>query len=267
VSSYSGYRRLADERGHRAPDGQLRESLYKGLKGIRAEVEHYLAEVDQPYDHYSIQGKKDFYKAVLILSGRGHCLRQALRPTWPKKKPLKKLIRTQKELERIAEVCAQVPANPARNCVEAIQSVWMIHVIITSELSSAVHCFGRFDQYMYPFYKKSVLDEKTMTHDQALELLEMFWIRTNGTGLRSYESVKNPDRHGLGNNLTIGGQTSDGKDACNEVTTLCLEADEELGVLLPETGMRIWSGTPDKYLRKACEVVPSWTRQTEILWR
>jgi len=50
-----------------------------------------------------------------------------------------------------------------------------------------------------------------MTHDQALELLEMFWIRTNGTGLRSYESVKILTGMGLGNNLTIGGQTSDGK--------------------------------------------------------
>jgi len=229
--------------------------LYKGLKGIRAEVEHYLAEVDQPYDHYSIQEKKDFYKAVLISLDAAIAYAKRYSDLAKEKAAKETNPARKKELERIAEVCAQVPANPARNWWEAVQSVWMIHVIITSELSSAVHCFGRFDQYMYPFYKKSVLDEKTMTHDQALELLEMFWIRTNGTGLRSYESVKILTGMGLGNNLTIGGQTRDGKDACNEVTTLCLEADEELGVLLPETGMRIWEGTPDKYLRKACEVV------------
>ena len=60
---------------------------------------------------------------------------------------------------------------------------------------------------------------------------------------------------GLGNVLTMGGQTRDGQDACNEVTMLCLDADIQIGVLLPETAIRIWSGTPDKYLRKAAELV------------
>ena len=148
-----------------------------------------------------------------------------------------------------------MPVNPARDWWEAVQSVWMMHVLITCELSASVHCFGRYDQYMYPYYKKSVLDDKTMTHDEALELLECFWIHTNCTGLRSWDSVKILTGMGLGNNLTIGGQTREGKDACNDVTILCLECDEELGILLPETGMRIWSGTPDKYLRKAVELV------------
>ena len=229
--------------------------LHKGLKGIRAEVEYNLAQVDQPYDHYSLQEKRDFYKAVLISIDAAIAYAKryadlaremAAKETKPKRK---------KELERIAEVCEQVPANPARNWWEAVQSVWMIHVVISCELASLVHCFGRFDQYMYPFYKKSVIDEKTMTHDEALELLECFWIKTNGGMLRSYEFVKVLTGMGLGLVLTMGGQTRDGKDACNEVTMLCLEADEQLGVLLPETAFRIWEGTPDKYLRKAAELV------------
>jgi formate C-acetyltransferase len=229
--------------------------LHKGLKGIKSEVEYYLAQVDQPYDHYNVEEKKDFYKAVLI--GLDAAIAYAKRyadlaremaakETKPKRK---------KELEHIAEVCEQVPANPARNWWEAVQSVWLTHVIISCELASLVHCFGRFDQYMYPFYKKSVIDEKTMTHDKALELLECFWIKSNGAMLRSYEFVKLLTGMGLGLVLTMGGQTRDGKDACNDVTMLCLETDEELGVLLPETAFRVWEGTPDKYLRKAAEVV------------
>ena len=70
-----------------------------------------------------------------------------------------------KELEQIAKVCRQVPANPARSWQEAVQSVWLLHVIISCELSALVHCFGRFDQYMYPYYQKSVMDEKSMTRD------------------------------------------------------------------------------------------------------
>jgi formate C-acetyltransferase len=229
--------------------------LHKGLKGIRAEVEYNLAQVDQIYDHYSVKEKKEFYKAVLIsidaaiAFGKRYAdlaREMAAKETNPKRK---------KELERIAKVCDQVPANPARDWWEAVQSVWMIHVLISSELAFLVHCFGRFDQYMYPFYKKSVVDEKTMTHDEALELLECFYIKTNGGILRSYESVKLLTGMGLGNVLIIGGQTREGKDACNDVTMLCLEADEQVAVLLPETGMRVWSGTPDKYLRKAAELV------------
>ena len=229
--------------------------LYKGLNGIRAEVEHYLAEVDQPYDHYSLEEKREFYKAVLIAIDAAIAYAKrysdlaremAAKETSPKRKA---------ELERIADVCEHVPANPARNWWEALQSVWMIHVIISCELSALVHCFGRFDQYMYPFYKKSVTDENSMTHDEALELLECFWIKCNGAMLRSYEFVKVLTGMGLGLVLTMGGQTRDGKDACNDVTMLCLETDQQLGVLLPETAFRIWEGTPDKYLRKATELV------------
>jgi pyruvate-formate lyase len=123
-----------------------------------------------------------------------------------------------------------------------VQSNWIIHVIDNCELAGEVNSFGRFDQYMYPFYKKSVLDEKTMSHDEALELLMCFYTKLDG----AREATQS---------LTIGGQTSDGKDACNEVTMLCLEADEQLSIVQPETAMRIWEGTPDKYLRKAAEVI------------
>ena len=244
---------MAKDAGHQMPNYE--KVLHKGLKGVRAEVEYYLSQLDQPYDHYRLQEKKDFYGAVLIsidasiaYARRYADLARAMeaKETNPKRK---------KELERIGEVCEQVPANPARNWWEAVQSVWMIHVLITCELSGLVHCFGRFDQYMYSFYKKSVIDEKTMTHEEALELLECFWIKTNGSILRSYDWVKLLTGMGLGIVLTMGGQTRDGKDACNEVTMLCLEADEQVGVLLPETAMRIWKGTPDKYLRKATELV------------
>ena len=105
-----------------------------------------------------------------------------------------------------------------------------------------VHCFGRFDQYMYPFYKKSVIDEKTMTHEEALELLECFWIKTNGSMLRSYEFVKILTGMELGNGLHYWRANPRWQNASNEVTMLCLETDEQLGVLLPETGMRIWEG-------------------------
>jgi formate C-acetyltransferase len=144
------------------------------------------------------------------------------------------------ELERIAEVCERVPANPARDWWEAVQSVWMVHTLIHCELYNIANSFGRFDQYMYPFYKKSIIDEKVMSHDEALELLECFCIKTNEFAvLFNYEISNNQQGQVLSQCLLIGGQTRDGKDASNEVTMLCLEAEEQVGMHQPDTALRV----------------------------
>jgi pyruvate formate-lyase/glycerol dehydratase family glycyl radical enzyme len=245
-------RSMARDAGHQMANYE--KVLHKGLKGIREEVLWQIKQTEQPYAHYSLQEKQDFYRAVLISIDAAIAYSKRYADLAREKAAKENNPKRKQELERIAEVCAKVPANPARNWWEAVQSVWMLHVIISCELSALVHCFGRFDQYMYPFYKKSVIDEKSMTSDEALELLECFWIKTNGSVLRSYALVKVLTGMGLGNVLTMGGQTREGEDACNDVTMLCLEADEQVGVLLPETAFRIWEGTLDKYLRKAVEL-------------
>lgn len=226
--------------GHQMPNNE--KVLHKGLKGIKEEVEWYMAQLDQPYMHYGLQAQRDFYKAVLITLDAAMAYSQRFADLAKEMASKENNPRRKKELERISGVCQQVPANPARDWWEALQSVWMIHVIVNCELMGEVNSFGRFDQYMYPYYKKSVIDDKTLTHDEALELLECFQTKLD-CGMEITQS------------LTIGGQTRDGKDACNEVTMLCLEADEQLSIIQPETAMRIWEGTPDKYLEKAAEVI------------
>jgi len=103
---------------------------------------------------------------------------------------------------------------------------------------------------------KSVIKGKTMTRDVALELLECFWIKVNEWAiLLSYDVATFQPGQGLSQTIMIGGQTRDKKDACNEVTMLCLEAEEQVGLPQPELAMRLWEGTPDEYLRKAAEVI------------
>lgn len=230
--------------------------LYKGLKGIREEVLQNMAEINKPYMHFGKENKRDFYTAVLIsLDAAIDYARRYAEHAKQLAEQEVNIIR-KKELQQIAKICEHVPANPARDWWEAIQSVWMIHVLIYCELTGGMHCFGRFDQYMYPFYKKSVIDDKTMSREEALELLECFWIKINENAmLVDYLNSRYTVGQGLSQTLLIGGQTRDGKDGCNEVTQLCLEAEEQLSVIQPETAMRIWEGTPDKYLRKAAEVI------------
>ena len=161
-----------------------------------------------------------------------------------------------KELLEIARITKKVPMHPAETWQEALQSVWMTQILILGEQMNYADSFGRFDQYLYPYYKHSVEDTKEITREQALEMLQCFFVKTaEWTQIYDYNSASVQVAFPITQNLLIGGQTQEGTDACNEVTMLCLEAEEQVGLIQPEIAMRIWEGTPTKYLRKAAEVV------------
>ncbi|MFH0730686.1 MAG: pyruvate formate lyase family protein [Pseudomonadota bacterium] len=230
--------------------------LSKGLRGIREEVEWYMAKLEAPYNHSGIQERRDFYRAVLITldAAIAYSKRYAeLARQMAVKEPD---AGRRSELERIAEVCERVPEHPARDWREALQTMWMLQVLILCEMNNLGESFGRFDQYLYPYYKKSVIDDKTMTRDEALELLECFWVKTNEfTELYCYEVVVTGSGFPNSQNLLLGGQTRDGRDAVNELTWLCLEAEEQVGMIQPEVGIRVWEGTPRDFLKKCAEIV------------
>jgi pyruvate formate-lyase/glycerol dehydratase family glycyl radical enzyme len=227
-----------------------------GLNGIRKEVETYLAELDQPYSHYGLQEKREFYQAVLISLDAAMAYAQSYADLALEMDQKETNPKRRKELERIAANCEQVPANPARDWWEALQSVWMMNVLAHIQSNYYGHTPGRFDQYTYHFYKKSVIEDNTMTREQAAELLQCLWIKFNEwAAYNNYANATFAPGQALSQTITIGGQTRDGKDACNEVTLLCLEVEEQIGLPQPEFAMRIWEGTPDKYLKKAAEVI------------
>jgi len=141
-------RSMVRDAGHQMANYE--KVLHKGLKGLRAEAEWQLAKLDQPYSHYSLKEKRGFYKAVLISidaaiayakrhAELAHSL--AAKESDPQRK---------KELERIAVVCTQVPENPARNWWEAVQSVWLLHVVISCELSAFSPLFRSFRPVYVP---------------------------------------------------------------------------------------------------------------------
>jgi pyruvate formate-lyase/glycerol dehydratase family glycyl radical enzyme len=157
-----------------------------------------------------------------------------------------------KELEKIAETCRWVPANPARTFYEAMQSFWFMFLMITPCTTAAA---GRFDQYMYPFYKKDI-EEGKITDEQVLELLmclrikDMQWNRTSGR-------INRQKNAGMAkwHNWTIGGVTSDGKDATNELSYLILEAAKSSQTPHHTITVRVHEGTPEALMLKALEVV------------
>ncbi len=231
--------------------------LYKGIKEVRKEFAEKVAELEQPYHRFDRKKRRQFYQAVLITldAATKYFSRYAelAHDMAIKEDDFKR----KKELEHIAEVCTRVPEHPARDWWEALQSIWFLFTLAWMEHATfAVHFLGRIDQILYPFYKKTVEEEKKMTREEALELLECFFVKFNETAWAlNYEWSQWATGQGLSQTMVIGGQTSKGEDACNEVTLLVLEAMEHLRLNQPEFAMRVWKGTPDKYLKKAAELI------------
>jgi pyruvate formate-lyase/glycerol dehydratase family glycyl radical enzyme len=159
------------------------------------------------------------------------------------------------ELRRIAAICRRVPGKPAHSFQEAVQSAWFVHLI--SQIESNGHSFsmGRFDQYAYPFYQAD-MQAGLITREFALDLVEQLWLKLFSViKIRPWSHT----RFGIGyptyQNVTVGGQTPDGKDATNELSYLVLETIRETRLTQPNVSARYHSGTPDRFLFECARTI------------
>ena len=158
------------------------------------------------------------------------------------------------ELLTIAEACDRVPAKPARTFHEACQSFWFVQQLIQMESSGHSISPGRFDQYMYPFFKAD-LDEGRTTYEAAQELLDCIWVKLNDLNkVRDAASAEGFAGYGLFQNLIVGGQDEHGLDATNDLSYMCMEAQLHVRLPQPSLSIRVWNGTPHSLLIKAAAV-------------
>jgi pyruvate formate-lyase/glycerol dehydratase family glycyl radical enzyme len=159
------------------------------------------------------------------------------------------------ELEIMAGNCRRVPAEPARTFWEAIQTIWFIQLILQIETNGHAVSLGRFDQYLGP-YLQNDLASGEVTRDFALELVESFFIKANEINkLRSFPDSEFFPGYHLAENLAIGGQTADGKDAVNELTDIVLDATAEMGLTKPSVSFKWFEGTEDALMDKVLQTV------------
>ena len=163
-----------------------------------------------------------------------------------------------KELEQIAEVCSYVPAHAPRNFHEALQAYWFVHLSVITELNTWDSFDpGRLDQHLWPFYQKG-LQEGSLTPEHAKELLQCFWIKFNNqpappkVGVTEEQSGTYTD-FALIN--TGGVKPQDGSDAVNELSYVILDVVEEMRLTQPSSCIQISKKNPDRFLRRACEVI------------
>jgi formate C-acetyltransferase len=223
--------------------------LKEGFESIKAEAEEFLKK------KADTQEKKDLARAIVISCDSAkefvsRYVAEAKKLAEHEKEPERR-----EELEKIAEICEKVPWNPARSFHEALQSVWLTHMLfmLAESYPGPGLSHGRIDQYLYPYYKND-LDSGKLTRDEAKDLLECWMIKHN----YAYDFARLGDKGisaGFGQLMTLGGQGPKGEDVTNDLTRLFLEAIEELDMLEPKRSVRIHKNTPDDFLLRLCESI------------
>jgi len=236
--------------GHIIPDYE--NILKKGMEGIIGETQTKLSELsmeDPSYGH-----KFMFLKSVII------CCRAAINFASRYATKASEMAQNQDnslrkmELEDIAKVCRNIPAHPVRSLHEAIQLVWFIHLLIHIESNGHSISLGRFDQYLYPFYKKDK-EKGKIDPDRALELVECFLIKCCELNKLYDWPTTQITSNQLFQTLTLGGKGADGRDATNEFTYICLKATGNVKLFMPSVVVRIHNSTPDKFLLECCRAL------------
>jgi len=207
-----------------------------------------LAEPDTIKQSWFLQAVITSNQAVIRFAQRYAELLEHL--AW-KEKDLKR----KAELTTMAENCRQVPAKPAKTFWQAVQTVWFIQLVLQIETNGHAISLGRFDQFLWPYLEKDAKNG-SLTDSQALELVESFFIKANEINkLRSWPDSEYFPGYHLAENLAIGGQTSDGKDASNVLTSIVLQATADLGLPKPSVSFKWFEGTDDTLMDKALQVV------------
>ena len=223
--------------------------LNKGYRGIIAEAQAAMNKLDVADPDY-VQ-RNNFLTAVIescdaVIEYARRYAKLAKEMALKESNPDRKA-----ELEKIATACAHVPEFPARNFGEACQSFWFVQLLLQVESSGHSISPGRFDQYMYPFYKKDV-DAGLITIEQAQELIDCIWVKLNDINkVRDAGSADGFAGYGMFQNLIVGGQNVHGRDATNDLSYMCLEAAMHVPLPQPSISIRVWNGTPQSLMIKA----------------
>jgi len=235
----------------------LGDKIYKkGLTDLQQEIKKSVQKLDSARDAAALR-KIEELKAMEIAAGA--LIRFAQRHS----EAARKLAKTErnrdrrKELERIAEICAHVPAHAPRDFWEALQYYWFVHLGVITEVNPwDAFNPGRLDQHLYSFYERD-LQSGTFTKEKAKELLQALWLKFSNqpappkVGVTAEESSTYTD-FAL---INTGGVKADGSDGVNELSYLILDVVDEMRLTQPSSMVQISKKTPDRFLKRALRII------------
>lgn len=166
-------------------------------------------------------------------------------------------------LLNISFICNSLAERPPSDFREAVQSVWFLYVILQMESNASSFSPGRMDQYLYPYFRKE-LENGT---DPAViqEILDALYIKFNQiVYMRNKHSARYFAGFPIGFNVTIGGQTMDGKDATNELSYYFLRAQEHVRLPQPNLTARLHSNSPEEFIVECSRIIGIGTGMPQI---
>ena len=231
---------------------QYEKVLKVGYAGIIAEAQAALEKLNPGDADYAKRGT--FLRAVIISCGAACdyakryaalAREEAAKCSDPERKA---------ELNAIAANCDRVPMFGAESFYQACQSFWFVQMLLQIESSGHSISPGRFDQYMYPYYKKD-LDSGVITREQAQEYMDCVWVKLNDLNkVRDAASAEGFAGYSLFQNLIAGGQDKYGNDVTNDLSFMSITATEHVFLPQPSFSVRVWNGTPHEFMIRAAEL-------------
>ena len=225
--------------------------LNKGLEDVIARIEKRMSELDLKEPDsvkkmFFLKGALKGNQAVINFANRiaDECKKQAELTDSEEKR---------KEFLELEMINRRVPFKPARTFHEAVQSVFTILLAVHLESNGHAISLGRFDQYIYPYYKADI-ESGILTREKALEIIECFYIKCNELNkLRSWGDSEFFLGYQMFINLAVAGQNQKGEDVTNEISYICVEACENLKLVTPSVSIKWFEKTSDEFMMKALE--------------
>jgi len=227
--------------------------LSGGLEGTLKEIGHFHGQVDRA-DREGVR-KDHFYRAlaIAIRAFQEFILRySALALELANEEPDGK---RQIELRVIAENCSVIAKEPPENFYQALQLTYFIQLVLQIESNGHSVSLGRMDQYLFPFYQHDLVTGK-VTEESATELLENTWIKLLSINkIRPWSHTRFSAGGPLYQNVTIGGQTTDGRDAVNELSFLILRSVGNMKLTQPNLSVRFHRSISQEFMMECIRVI------------
>ena len=201
------------------------------------------------------QEQKDFYEAVKITMNAALkyikrfselAAREAEKETDEKRK---------NELKDLSKMFAHLMEGKAESFHEAVEAVYLTHLLMMIESNGHSFSFGRFDQYIYPYYKADI-DSGKISKEKALEIITHFFLMTNSLNkVRPWGHTQYSGGYPLYSNLIVGGMKPDGSEGTNDISYLCLEAMNLSRLPEPNLSVRFCEETPRSLLKDSARLI------------
>lgn len=202
-----------------------------------------------------IQEQKDFYEAAVIAMKAALKYIKRFGVLAGEMAEKEENSKRRGELLEIKTMCGHLMEGKAQSFYEAVESVYLTHLLMMIESNGHSFSFGRFDQYIYPYYKAD-LEAAKITKEKALEIVTHFFIMTNSLNkIRPWDHTQYSGGYPLYSNLMVGGTKPDGTEGTNDISYICLEAMNQSRLPEPNLSVRFSEATPEALIKDAARLI------------